>query len=680
MRKASASLVLQHFPEQLEYLKKRGITELEIEKLKLEFCGNVKLAEQGLEWSGIERGILWRIRDAQGALTGAVGARVWYAQSFVEVERPKFLTPKGQLPRLYHSGLADWKTLEHGDTVVLCESFLKSDVASLCGYHGLGISGVWNWSYQKALISDFSKLPWKALGLRLVVCFDSNVGPAGKDLLNLSVERFAAEMDRFGVRVDVAYLPPPAGGGDWGLDDFYALNGKDAVIELIAAAEPVQTGLHQHMIVMNREVAVVRSLNRIVGLDNGTLMTREQFVRVRFAQRKAWSEEGKPISVPGSWLEWNDRSEVEDIVYRPGEEQMSERGGVVSYNAWKGMGIEPVRNDELSDLWVEWLTLAFPNVNERDWFCCWWASQLQQLGLKLTSGLVLVGVSGVGKGWVADIVKRIFGISNTAVCSLSAMAGRFNADFAMKQLIVVEEGEERDGDADQIYGRVKDIITNAHVRVERKGVDAFVTDNCANIMLQGNKVDMLKIDEYDRRLGIFEVSGDTGLVNNEEFWALRWGRIDEISAAVYDWLLRYDISEFNPKGKPVTTQAKLAMVESTHSPRELWVSELMANYKDIMIVMGDVVDGPVATAKELEYVYHNGDIPLWEIDKKMSDAMSRILKLARVPQANAGNKISVNKVPNRYFLLDRTFRTDIWANAVSERKFWKKMYNFKGKI
>ena len=248
MRKASASLVLQHFPEQLEYLKKRGITELEIEKLKLEFCGNVKLAEQGLEWSGIERGILWRIRDAQGALTGAVGARVWYSQSFVEVERPKFVTPKGQQPRLYHSGLANWKTLEYGDTVVLCESFLKSDVASLCGYHGLGISGVWNWSYQKALISDFSKLPWKALGLRLVVCFDSNVGPAGKDLLNLSVERFAAEMDRFGVRVDVAYLPPPAGGGDWGLDDFYALNGKDAVIELIAAAEPVQTGLHQHMI------------------------------------------------------------------------------------------------------------------------------------------------------------------------------------------------------------------------------------------------------------------------------------------------------------------------------------------------------------------------------------------------------------------------------------------------
>jgi hypothetical protein len=679
MRKASTSLVLEHFSDQLAYLKARGITEREIEKLKLEFCGNVKLSEEGVTWSGVDRGILWRVRDAQGDLTGAVGARVWYVKGFVEVDRPKFATPKGQQPRLYHSLLADWGAIEYGSTVVLCESFLKSDVASLCGFHGVGISGVWGWSHQKALISDFSKLPWKALGLKLVVCFDSNVGPDGKDLLNLSVERFAAEMDRFGVRVDVAYLPKPAAGGDWGLDDYYAANGKEAVVELIAGAEPVQTGLHQHMVVMNREAAVVRSLNRIVDLANGSLMSREQFVRVRFAHRKAWSEDGKAISVPGSWLEWGDRNEVEDIVYRPGDELLCERDGVASYNAWKGMGIEPVRDDELSALWLEWLELAFPRVEERDWFCCWWAAQLQTLGLKLTTGLVLVGVSGVGKGWVAEIMKRIFGMANTAVCDLSAMAGRFNADFAMKQLVIVEEGEERGGEADRIYGRVKDLITNSHVRVERKGVDAFVTENCANIMLQGNKVDMIKLDEYDRRLGIFEVEG-RGLANNEEFWGERWDRIDEIAAAVYEWLLRYDISEFNPKGKPVVTQAKLAMVESTHSPRELWVAELKANYRDVMVVAGEPVDGEVATAKELEYVYQNGDVPLWEIDKKMSDAMNRALKLARVPLANAGNKIKVDTVSTRYFLLDPTYRTSMWTECVRTRKFWKKMYSVKSKV
>lgn len=680
MRKASTSLVLEHFSDQLEYLRVRGITEREIEKLKLEFCGSAKLSEEGVEWSGVDRGILWRIRDAQGSLTGAIGARVWYVKGFVEVERPKFVTPKGQQPRLYHSQLADWEGLEYGSTVVLCESFLKSDVASLCGFHGVGISGVWGWSHQKALIGDFSKLPWKALGLKLVVCFDSNVGPGGKDLLNLSVERFAAEMDRFGVRVDVAYLPKPAAGGDWGLDDYYAANGREAVVSLISDAQPVQTGLHQHMVVMNQEVAVVRSLNRIIGMDNGALMTREQFVKIRFAHRKAWSEDGKPISVPGSWLEWGDRNEVEDIVYRPGEGQISEKGGVQSYNTWKGMGIEPKRDDELVKLWTEWLTLAFPRVEERDWFCSWWAVQLQQLGIKLTTGLVLVGVSGVGKGWVAEIMKLVFGMNNVGVCDLGALAGRFNADFSMKQLVIVEEAELYGADGEKIYGKVKDVITNSHTRIERKGLDAFIIENCTNIMLQGNKVDMIKLDEYDRRLGILEVDARGGMANNEEFWGVRWERIKDLAAAVYEWLLRYDISEFNPKGKPPVSAAKLAMVESTHSPRDLWVMELKENYKEVMVVAGEVVDGPIATAKELEYVYRNGDIPMWEIDKKMSDAMSRALKLGRVQMANAGNKIKVGGTPARYFLLDQEYKSNSWSDEAQKRKFWARLAGTKGKI
>lgn len=680
MRKASTSLLEEHFSQQLEYLKKRGLGLQEVEKLKLEFCGAVKLNEEGIEWSGVEKGILWRVRDVHGELTGAVGARVWYAQAFVEVERPKFATPKSQVPRLYHSLLADWSKLERGTTIVLCESFLKSDIASLCGFHGVGISGVWGWSHQKALINDFSRIPWKELGLNLVVCFDSNVGPDGKDLLNLSVERFAAEMQKFGCNAKIAHLRKSPSGEDWGLDDFYALYGREAVCELIAGAVDIETGVTQHMVVMNNEVAVVRSLGRILDLQNGALMTRDQFVRIRFAHRKSWTDEGKPISIAASWLEWHDRNEVEDIVYRPGEPVICERDGVRSYNQWSGMGIEPVRDDEMAALWVGWLTLAFPNVDERDWFCCWWASQLQELGLKLTTAMVLVGVSGVGKGWVAEIMKRIFGIRNTAVCDLGSLAGRFNSDFAMKQLVVVEEGEERGVDADRIYGRVKDLITNSHMRVERKGVDAFVTENKVNVMLQGNKVDMIKLDEYDRRLGILEIGNSGAIANNEEFWAERWDRVDEIAAAVYDWLLRYDISEFNPKGKPPMTQAKASMVESTHSPRELWVLELMRNPEECMVVNGEPVDGPIATAKELEYVYNNGDIPMWEIDKKMADVMNRALKLARFPMANAGNKIKVNGVTSRYFLLDPSYSTATWADTANNRKFWKKIYTAKTKI
>ena len=73
----------------------------------------------------------------------------------------------------------------------------------------MGVSGVWGWSHKKRIIQDFEQIPWKELGLKLLISFDSNVEPDGKKLLSLALERLAAEMERLGARVAVSYLPKP---------------------------------------------------------------------------------------------------------------------------------------------------------------------------------------------------------------------------------------------------------------------------------------------------------------------------------------------------------------------------------------------------------------------------------------------------------------------------------------
>lgn len=662
---ADISLIDELFHEQRDYLSSRGLSPAFTTKLKLEFCTGVLLKELGIQWQGITRGVLWRLREPTGQLTAAVGARVWYSHAGGQ---PKFLTPKDQPPQLYYSPLSDFTKLKQGDTVVICESYLKADVcAQATGLHCVGISGVWGWSKHKRIIEDFARLPWQTLGLSLVVCWDSNVQAANRDLLSLSVERLATELEKLGATVKAAYLPQRADGTDWGLDDYVVAQGAPALVDLVRGAGVVSTGLGEHLRVMNTEVAVVRALGRIVDLDTGVLMSREIFMNVVYGNRMAHGDDRKPIGVARAWLAWHGRGEVENIVYAPGQGQLTASG---MYNTWVGMGCTPKADAVLAQLWESWLEQALPIREDRDWFCCWWASQLQTLGLKLNTALVLVGVSGIGKGWVSALMRRVWGGRNTASVDLATLGGRFNGAYAMKQLVIVEEAELPGWDGDRVYAKIKDMLTNEITVLEQKGLEPVAMLNHANVMLQGNKVDTFKVDSFDRRLAVFELNG-VGIANVESYWDPRWAALEQgLPEAVYAWLLDYDCAGFNPKAAAPMTAAKREMIETTHSPRDLWILELKENYLDVMVVAGVRVDGTIASAGELEYVYQGGRVPLWELDKRDKDAMNKALRQARMPVANAGNKVKVGNTSTRMFLLKPGYACSSWTLEVKNRKFW----------
>ena len=667
------SLLDAHFKEQRQYLANRGINTDTITKLKLQMVQGTMLFNMGIQWAGVEKGVLWRIWDYNGEDTGAIGARVWYLKKgFADFsDKPKFATPKGQIPRLYHSPLSDFGKIQYGDTVVLCESYLKADILAMLGYKAIGVSGCWGWSHNKAMIEDFKKLPWKELGLKFVISFDSNVGPDGDPMLTKAITRLAAEMERVGVSSQVSYLPKDAEGNDWGIDDYYVDKGMDAVHSLFLPEylEEIKTDLNQHLNIMNREVGVVRSIGKVIDINSGYFMSRDVFINMVYADRAVWSDDDKRISVPKAWLQWADKTSVERVVYRPGEPKINDD----EYNMWSGMGCEPIMDDDWVKLWEEWLYEAIPDKRERDWFCSWWASQIQELGLKLNSCLVLIGKSGVGKGWLAAIMRRIYGFQNAVNVDLEALGSKFNAEFAMKQLIMVEEAEVPRG-ANTVYTKVKDLITNERIMYHQKGVTPFLVDNYANVMLQGNRVDIFKLDEFDRRFAVIDIVNDR-IANNDKFWSLRWeGLKCGLPEAVYAWLLEYDTSNFDPHGEALKSDAKRSMVDVTRTPRERFVMELQQDPENTLLVCGISVDGYVATAKELEYIYQNGEVPMWDIDTRDSNNMAKALKLARIRLANNGKKIKnpLTKMPARYYMIRFNDEVDDWSELVASRQYWKK--------
>ena len=208
----------------------------------------------------------------------------------------------------------------------------------------------------------------------------------------------------------------------------------------------------------------------------------------------------------------------------------------------------------------------------------------------------------------------------------------------------------------------------------QKGVTPFLVDNYANVMLQGNRVDIFKLDEFDRRFAVIDIVNDR-IANNDKFWSLRWeGLKCGLPEAVYAWLLEYDTSNFDPHGEALKSDAKRSMVDVTRTPRERFVMELQQDPENTLLVCGISVDGYVATAKELEYIYQNGEVPMWDIDTRDSNNMAKALKLARIRLANNGKKIKnpLTKMPARYYMIRFNDEVDDWSELVASRQYWKK--------
>jgi hypothetical protein len=305
----------------------------------------------------------------------------------------------------------------------------------------------------------------------------------------------------------------------------------------------------------------------------------------------------------------------------------------------------------------------------------WIAWQLQNLGKKSTTSLVIVGPPGIGKGWLTRIMELIYGAKNVSKIPIGVLDKNFNAEVAEKQLLIVEETDEVSGKNQVIYNKLKDMITSTTIRLEKKGLDATFIPNVVNVFLTGNQVGIFKLDTDDRRFAIFDASNIKGIANNSEYWRPRWEWVEREggASAVYAHLLQRDVSGFDAYASAPMTQAKQDMIEVTHADLDKWVQELKVDYKSIMHVQGVEVDGRLATSKELMWVYLGGDRPIQDITKKESEAMGRALKNARVPVASGGGKIKAKGVSNRYFLLGGEDRSDNWAGEVEARTFWVRL-------
>ena len=227
---------------------------------------------------------------------------------------------------------------------------------------------------------------------------------------------------------------------------------------------------------------------------------------------------------------------------------------------------------------INHIAKLLPVVDDQRIFLSYVASLVQNQGVKFRWWPLLQGVEGNGKSLIINFLKYIIGNRYVVETSGKSITRDFNAQLSSCILLV---GEEIILDAEG-EDKIKTLVTNNSVNIEKKGIDVFSQPNVTNGILFTNHKDSVKADMnngfYSRRYSIFYTAQQSlddkkrdGLTSDYFRWLLDWMDNGGLSY-VAEFLLTVDIpKEYDP----------MYMLEApVTSSHDEWVHESKGSYQE----------------------------------------------------------------------------------------------------
>ena len=154
---------------------------------------------------------------------------------------------------------------------------------------------------------------------------------------------------------------------------------------------------------------------------------------------------------------------------------------------------------------------VWANDNEEHYkYLMSWIAQIIKTPWKRTEiAILLQGGQGSGKTLPCDILfNHVFGHEIGGCASgLSSLTQRFNGSTMNKLFCKIDELSVVDGDSfNACFDKMKSLITDRQVQIEKKGMEHIMIDNYCNFIMTTNHRHTVKIEADDRRYAIFEVS------------------------------------------------------------------------------------------------------------------------------------------------------------------------------
>lgn len=204
------------------------------------------------------------------------------------------------------------------------------------------------------------------------------------------------------------------------------------------------------------------------------------------------------------WLNWEDKTVWQGIIFDPDIERAN-REHPNALNRFQGFAKEPIPGDcSLYMTFIEQI-ICRGNSTNYEFVLDWIADTFQNPGRKNPVALALCSpFKGIGKSFFSDVIADCIGLQHCVVVNNpDALTRNFNASLEHSLLIQVEEGFSAKNKAQT--SRFKDMITNARLEIERKGVDARMAPSFFRVIITSNEAHVFDATAGERRFLALDV-------------------------------------------------------------------------------------------------------------------------------------------------------------------------------
>lgn len=267
---------------------------------------------------------------------------------------------------------------------------------------------------------------------------------------------------------------------------------------------------------------------------------------------------------------------VYDAVYLPGEGQFFSLNGMSCVNTFVERSTPPSKQPSTGDDYAAIALIEkhfenlFPDPREREIILDFLAYNVQFPAEKITWGVVVQGVDGAGKTFMADLMAAVIGGANVRSVLASSLKEQFTGWAEGKKMVFFEEIRVAERDTKfEIIEKLKPYVTNRDVPVRRMQRDAYNIPNVTNYVFFTNYLDALPLSVSDRRYFVVRTSFQTVshirsfLEKHPDYFDDLYNALSFNPEALRHYFLTRRIADsFKAKGHAPDTDAKAEMREA----------------------------------------------------------------------------------------------------------------------
>jgi hypothetical protein len=220
--------------------------------------------------------------------------------------------------------------------------------------------------------------------------------------------------------------------------------------------------------------------------------------------------------------------------------------------------------------WIAHIKALWPNPDEYNFFFDYCAHMLQRPEEKCNSIVCLSGEQGIGKDLALLPVKLAIGEWNVEEIGPDDLIARYNP-WVQSVMVVVNEMRpaQEEFHASSMYEQMKKISVTPPemLSLSEKYMRMRYVKNVMRLFLTTNNITAMYINANDRRFAILHSSLKTDWQPASYFTALAdWLNNAGGNIEIARWLFARDLSQFEPKRRPLKTAGWQAVVDTWSAP------------------------------------------------------------------------------------------------------------------